>query len=130
MRMSREIREAIGRELRRARIDSKQTQKQLADSLGLSRQMICRYENGHDAPSAENLANILKYLRTRIDLPAFGLRLTAEDLAGPAVGPQPVPRQLVLELDKPHDLENAKVRILRKTNSIEIVITHLVPIAR
>jgi transcriptional regulator with XRE-family HTH domain len=129
MRIAEEIRREIGSRLREARLKVMKTQKQVADAVGLSRQMINRYENGHDAPTAENLAHILDYLRTGIHLSTFGLRLTAEDLGARPVGPQLVPKQLVLELDKPYDLENANVRILRRGGSIEIIVTQFVPMA-
>ena len=116
--------------MRDARLKSGKTQKEVAAALGLSRQMVCRYENGHDAPTAENLGRAIRYFDISIDLPAFGLRLTAEELRGRQIGPQLVPKQLVLELDKPHDLENAKVRILRKKDSIQIIVTQALAIGR
>jgi transcriptional regulator with XRE-family HTH domain len=121
--MSKEVRDAIGEKVRKARKDQKLTQQQLARKIGLRRQMINRYENGRDAPKAENLGRILKYLGIAIDLPDYGYRLTAEALEQPDEGHPRVPQQLSLELDKPTEVSNANVRILPTRNSIEIVIS-------
>ena len=123
MRMSRDIREAIGLKLRQARLDRHETQEQVANNLRLSRQMINRYEKGRDAPKAENLGKILKYYGISIDLPGYDYRLTAEALEAPDGSAPPVHQQLSLELDKSSELTNAKVRILPKRTSIEIVIS-------
>ncbi len=124
MRMTSEIRQAIGRALReaRARTSPMKSQKQVADDVGLSRQMICRYEKAHDAPTGENLGKLLKYFGISIELPGYSWRLTAEALEGPKGDAESSFQQLTLELNKPREVQNAKVRIVRKENSIEIVI--------
>jgi len=121
--MSEEIRKAIGEKVRDARKEQKLTQKQLAAKLGLRRQMINRYENGWDAPKAENLGRIIKYLGITIDLPGYDYRLTAEALEQPGKADRRLPQQLNLELDKPAEVTNANVRILPTRSSIEIVIS-------
>jgi transcriptional regulator with XRE-family HTH domain len=121
--MSREIRIRIGEVVRQARKEQKLTQQQLADRIGLRRQMINRYENGRDAPTAENLGKILKCLRIGIDLPGYDYRLTAEALERPREADRRLPQQLSLELDKSTEVSNANVWILPRRNSIEIVIS-------
>lgn len=123
MRISKEIRDAIGHSLRQARQERRETQQQLADHLGLSRQMINRYEKGHDAPTAENLLKILRHLGIGIPLPGYKYTLTTEALQQPLGTPFVVPQQLTLELDKPQEVRNATVRILPKRDSIEIFIS-------
>lgn len=123
MRMSKEIRGAIGQRLRQARIEKGETQEQVADKLGLSRQMINRYEKGRDAPKAENLGKLLSYFVIGINLPGYDYRLTAEALETLASAPHPLPQQLSLELDKSSELTNARVRIRPTRSSIEIVIS-------
>jgi transcriptional regulator with XRE-family HTH domain len=120
--MSPEIRQVIARALRDARGKANLTQKQVADAVGLSRQMICRYENGRDGPTGENLGKLLRYFKIGVQLPGYDWRLTAEALEAPGRVSQPVPKQMVLEPNKPQEVQNAKVSIVRKEDSIEIVI--------
>jgi transcriptional regulator with XRE-family HTH domain len=122
MRMSPEIRQAIGNALRKARVDANKTQSHVAREVGLSRQMICRYEKGHDAPTGENLGKLLRHFGISIELPGYAWRLTAEALETAKARPLPLSQQLTLELNKPQEVHNAKVRIVRKEDSIEIVI--------
>jgi len=129
MRMRKDIREEIGRRLREARLGrpgTPETQEQVAEKLGLSRQMINRYERGRDAPKAENLGKLLKYYGISINLPGYDYRLTAEALEVPDRTVPSLNEQLSLELDKSSVLTNASVRILPKRNSIEIIISRIV----
>ena len=121
MRMSREIRQLIGNRLREARIARRQTQSKVAEELGLSRQMVNRYEKGRDAPTAENLAKALRYFGITIELP--GYRLTAEALEPSDKAQTPKEIQFELPYGKPQDFSNATVRVTREKDRLEILIS-------
>lgn len=87
--------------------------------------MINRYEKGHDAPTGENLGKALRYFEIGIQLPGYNWLLTSEALEKPVAGPQSVGQQLNLKLDKPLELPNRKVQIIRRKDSIEIIISAL-----
>ncbi len=123
MAANKEIRKAIGLRLREVRLEQKQTQKQVSESLGLSRQMINRYESGRDAPTGERLLKVLRYVGNRIELPQYAYTLTAESLEVPSGTRRLAPEQLNLKLDKVSELRNSYVRIVPKKNSIEIFIS-------
>jgi len=119
--MSKEIRQAIGTKLREARIAKKETQSDVGTKLGLSRQMISRYEKGHDAPTAGNLAKALRHFGIGIDL--AGYRLTAEALEIPTKTEGPREVQFELPFGKPQEFLSARVRVTRERDSLEIVIS-------
>ena len=119
--MSREIRQLIANRLREARIARRETQRRVAEELGLSRQMVNRYEKGHDAPTADNLAKALRYFGISIDLP--GYRLTAEALEVPAKPGAPKEVQFEMPFGKPQEILDATVRLTRERDSLEIVIS-------
>jgi transcriptional regulator with XRE-family HTH domain len=123
--MTAESRRAIGAALRTARVNRGQTQQQIGENVGLSRQMINRYENGRDAPKAENLGKLLKYLGIRIPLPDHDYVLAAEAFEKPVLELETPAEQLNLELDKPSEFTDAYVRIFPKKTSIEIVISRV-----
>jgi transcriptional regulator with XRE-family HTH domain len=120
MRMSEEIRRAIGAKLREARIAKNETQTEVGTKLGLSRQMISRYEKGHDAPTADNLARALRYFGISIDLP--GYRLTAESLETPTKTGASPGVQFELPYGKPQEFLSARVRVTRERGSLQVVI--------
>jgi len=119
--MSREIRQLIANRLREARIARRETQSRVAEELGLSRQMVNRYEKGRDAPTADNLAKALRYFGISIDLP--GYRLTAEALEVPAKPGARKEVQFEMPFGKPQEILDATVRLTRERDSLEIVIS-------
>jgi len=121
MRISKEIRQLIGTKLKEERIKRKETQRTVSQNLGLSRQMVNRYEKGHDAPTADNLAKALRYFGTSIDLP--GYRLTAEALEVPAKPGARKEVQFEMPFGKPQEILDATVRLTRERDSLEIVIS-------
>jgi len=121
MAANREIRRAIGDRLKEVRVGRKQSQEQVAKELVISRQMINRYENGHDAPTGERLLKILHYVGDRVDLPRYSYAITTEALKERMAEAEPA-KQLNLEWGKPTELANSYVRIVPKRNTIEILI--------
>ena len=99
----------------------RQTQNAVAKHLGLSRQMINRYEGGYDAPTAENLAKALRYFGISIELP--GYRLTAEALEPFEKAQAPKEIQFELPFGKPQEFPNATVRVTRDKDRLEILIS-------
>jgi len=53
--------------LKDLRKETKKTQQQLADDLGVNRQTYCNYENGTREPDIETLKRLAKYFGTSID---------------------------------------------------------------
>jgi len=54
------IRESLGDALREHRINCKMTQEFVAETLGLSRQAVSKWENGTSDPSTSNLVALAK----------------------------------------------------------------------
>jgi transcriptional regulator with XRE-family HTH domain len=119
MRFTEEDCQSIGRQLRAARVTKGETQKELADALGVSREMVIRYEHGRVAPTGENLARAVTYAGG-LELPSYKYRLTAEALERPSATPAAPEQQLELPLGIPQEFPGTTVRITRKEDSIEI----------
>jgi transcriptional regulator with XRE-family HTH domain len=113
-----EVRESVAKQLRTARTSRGETQEAVARKLGLSRQMINRYENGHDSPRPENLAGLVRYYGILLDIEGHKFGAEALETKWRRVG-KPA-KQLELPLDRPQEFSDARVRIIRKSNSIEI----------
>jgi len=54
------IRRSLGEELREHRLRCKMTQEFVAESLGVSRQAVSKWENGSADPSTSNLLTLAK----------------------------------------------------------------------
>lgn len=66
-------RKEFGRKLYRAIVDKGITQEALADTLGISRQMLSRYVTGNSTPSSYNLARLSEILDCDVrELTRFG----------------------------------------------------------
>jgi transcriptional regulator with XRE-family HTH domain len=120
MRFTEEICQSIGRQLRGARKAKGHTQKDLAKSLGVSRRMVMKYEQGKVAPTGENLARAISYVGGGLDLPGYEYKLTAQALERPKVPPARPEQQLELPLGVPQSFPGTTVRITRTEDSIEI----------
>ena len=118
MRLSQEARTQIAQQLKAARLEKKLTKIELARELGVSRQMIYRYEEGLDAPSAQNLAKALRYLGVSVIVQ--GHKLTAEAFEIRGKGPIPPGEQIDLPLGVPQEFSGTTIRVTRNEGSIEI----------
>ncbi len=58
---------ALLRNLRKLREESKVTQKQLADAIGISQQSINKYENHKIEPDIHTMIQIANYFQTSVD---------------------------------------------------------------
>lgn len=119
MRFTEEICQSIGRQLRDARKAKGDTQKKLAEVLGVSRRMIMKYEQGKVAPTGEALARAVSYVGG-LDLPGYDYKLTAKALEKPSAAPVRSEQQLELPLDIPQEFPGTTVTITRRQESIEI----------
>ena len=119
MKFTEEICKSIGQQLRRARIDKRDKQKQLAEVLGVSRRMVIRYEKGEVAPTGENLARAVRYVGG-LDLPGYDYKLTVEAVEQPRPAPGRAAQQIELPLGVPQEFPGATVRVTRKEDSMEI----------
>ena len=107
----------LGHQLRDARKAARLTQGQLATRLNVSRQMICRYEAGRDAPAVEVLA--LAATTLGVEFQVLGLRINSQET--PARPPlRPLPRQLSLKFNKARSFPHAVVRITPRKGRILI----------
>src|SRR5208283_4581124 len=120
MRFTEEICQSIGRQLRKARKAKGDTQKNLAKSLGVSRRMVMKYEQGKVAPTGENLARAISYVGDGLDLPSYEYKLTVQAMERPKSAPARLEQQLELPLGIPQDFPGTTVRITRTEDSIEI----------
>jgi transcriptional regulator with XRE-family HTH domain len=98
----------LGNQLKIARKAAHMTQRDLAKHLKVSRQMVCRYEAGSDAPAFDKLALAASILD--VEFQVLDLRITLRDKSGPS-GLQSVPKQLSFQFDKSHRFRNAVVKI-------------------
>src|SRR5437762_1966637 len=113
MRFTEEDCQSIGRQLKAARATKGHTQRKLAQELGVSREMVIRYEHGRVAPTGENLARAVRYAEG-LDLPSYRYKLTAKAMEQLDAAPAPTVQQLELPLDVPQEFPDATVRITRK----------------
>jgi transcriptional regulator with XRE-family HTH domain len=120
MRFTEEDCQSIGRQLKAARAMKGHTQRELARALGVTREMVIRYEHGKVAPTGENLARAVRYAEG-LKLPSYKYKLTVEAMEQPSAAPAPTEQQLELPLDVPQEFPDATVRITRKEHSIEIL---------
>lgn len=54
------LKNEVGKEIKRARLYRKLTQKQLADKLGTKQEVIARWENGNQLPTLKTMEKIGK----------------------------------------------------------------------
>jgi len=59
--------EKFNENLRRARLEKKLTQQQVADLLGVAKSTYCQYETGASEPNILRLKKLAKILETNID---------------------------------------------------------------
>lgn len=59
-----EIRKTLGETLKELRTEKNMTQEFVAESLGVSRQAVSKWENGSSEPSTSNLISIAKLYET------------------------------------------------------------------
>jgi transcriptional regulator with XRE-family HTH domain len=119
MRFTEEDCQSIGRQLKAARVLKQQTQRDLAKALGVTREMVIKYEHGKVAPTGGNFAKAVEYAEG-LHLPSYGRKLTAQAMERPTAAPGPIAEQIDLPLDVPQEFSGATVRVTRRQGSIEI----------
>lgn len=60
------LKQAIGQQIKSARIKKKKTQTEVSEATGLSRSYISDIENGRYAPSVESLVTLASYLNLNL----------------------------------------------------------------
>jgi transcriptional regulator with XRE-family HTH domain len=98
----------LGRQLKEARKSAGLTQRALATRLSISRQMICRYEAGRDAPAIEVLA--LAAAELDVEFQVLGMRISSPDMPYRAAL-RSLPKQLNLQFNKSRSFRHAIVKI-------------------
>ncbi len=78
----------------------------MANQLDLSRQMISRYESGHDAPAIDVLVELARILDIEFQVRGVLVRFERAHR-----GPRPLHKQLKLELEKPRRFDRAQIEI-------------------
>jgi transcriptional regulator with XRE-family HTH domain len=119
MRFTEEDCQSIGRQLKHAREVKRHTQRELAGALGVSRQMVIRYEQGKVAPTGKVLVKAVRYTGG-LDLPSYNWKLTTESLEHARATPAPYGEQMELPLGVPQEFSDATIRVTRNLDSIEI----------
>jgi len=115
---------ALGSQIRDARKHAGLSQEALGDALGMTRQIIQRYEAGSDAPSVNVLGKIaIELSMTEVNINGYRFAVTQ---------PTEVPNvhtaeQLKLDFDKEYVFPGATVRI--KATPVSITITAIAPAA-
>jgi transcriptional regulator with XRE-family HTH domain len=99
----------IGDAIRKARNSLLMTQHDLARHVGVSRQMVSRYESGADSPSIQHLAGIARVLEIdQISVEGTIINFRQLDKSD---RPKLVLRQLKLPFDKISKYEGATIKI-------------------
>jgi len=98
----------LGRQLKEARKSAGLTQDGLATRLGISRQMICRYETGRDSPAIEVLA--LAAAELRVEFQVLGMRISSQEMPTRS-DLRSLPKQLNFQFNKSRSFQHAIVRI-------------------
>jgi transcriptional regulator with XRE-family HTH domain len=107
----------LGDQIRDARKSLRLTQKELAHSLRISRQMVSRYEKGRDVPSVEYLARMSEILESEFEVKGFRVSFEQTE-ERPAL--RVVPKQLQLEFEKSRRFRGAMVEITPRKGRILI----------
>jgi transcriptional regulator with XRE-family HTH domain len=105
----------LGRQIKQERESAGLTQADLAGQLDLSRQMIGRYESGHDAPAVDVLVEIARILE--IEFQVKGILVKFEQGGR---RPRPLRKQLKLEFEKPSRFDRALIEITPSEGKILI----------
>ncbi len=87
------------------------------DKVDVSRQMISRYETGHDVPVIDVLVTLAKLLET--DFRLLGHRIDCEPISHHRTA-HVIPKQLELEFEKPRRFPGATIEITPRKGRILI----------
>jgi transcriptional regulator with XRE-family HTH domain len=105
----------LGRQIKQERELAGLTQADLAHHLDLSRQMISRYEAGHDAPAIDVLVELARILD--IEFQVKGILVKFER---GSKGPRLLHKQLKLEFEKARRFDRAQIEITPSEGKILI----------
>jgi transcriptional regulator with XRE-family HTH domain len=105
----------LGRQIKQERESAGLTQAELASQLDLCRQMISRYEAGHDAPAIDVLVELARILD--IEFQVKGILVKFER---GYKGPRLLHKQLKLEYEKPRRFDRAQIEITPSEGKILI----------
>ena len=115
--------EKLGEQIRTARKGAGMTQRQLADRIGVWRQMVSRYETGSDPPSLEILSRIAGV----VDLGQVEVEGIKLSLARKSEGrPRATAIQLKLPLSKERTYRKAEVQVARQEGKLRV--TAVIPL--
>jgi transcriptional regulator with XRE-family HTH domain len=110
-------RRELGAQIRFARESAGVSQGELAKHLGVTRQMIGRYESGRAAPGVDKIAKAASLLRA--EFVVHGYRISSVlDSRVPKLSL--IPHQLSLEYEKPHTSKHSLVRITPRKGKLVI----------
>jgi len=96
----------LGRQIKQERESAGLTQAELAVQLDVSRQMVSRYETGHDAPAVDVLVEIARILDIEFQVKGISLRFEQASKR-----PRVLHKQLKLEFEKPRRFDRAQIEI-------------------
>ena len=110
----------LAEQIRNGRESANLTQKQLAERLGVTRQMISRYETEEDVPAIEVLAAMAREFDTAFRIQ--GLRVVVE---GTSQRLKSMPKQLRLDFERSQQFRGAVINIMPSEG--QILITAKIP---
>jgi transcriptional regulator with XRE-family HTH domain len=102
------VKKDLGEQIRRARTDCGLTQTELAHEIGVSRQMIARYEAGKAMPSIDVLARAAIILDVDFDVDGIHAHFEQTDSRSKL---RSVPHQLRLDFGRSHTYSGATIEI-------------------
>jgi transcriptional regulator with XRE-family HTH domain len=113
---------ALGSQIRDARKKVGLSQEALGDALGMTRQIVQRYEAGSDAPSVNVLGKIaLKLSMTEVNINGYRFAVMQPS----ELSNVPKAEQLKLDFDKEYVFSGATVKI--KATPVGITVTAIAP---
>jgi transcriptional regulator with XRE-family HTH domain len=96
----------LGRQIKQERESAGLTQAELASQLDVSRQMISRYEAGHDAPAVDVLVEIARVLEIEFQVKGILVRFEQGSRR-----PRLLHKQFKLEFEKSRKFDRAQIEI-------------------
>ena len=111
---------SVGERISLLRKEQKISQGQLADTLGISRQAVSKWENGQSSPDTLNLIRLAEALNTEVEYLATGRKPTYDE------------PQIVLNIDKVVEkvvekpVIKRRTRVVYKRNILEYMATGII----
>lgn len=110
-------RRMLGAQIRQARESAGVSQRQLATHLGVTRQMVGRYESGRAAPGVDKIAKAATFLKVEFFVHGYQISCTHDSRV---LKRRVAPQQMSLDYEKAHTSKHSLVRITPRRGKLVI----------